>query len=177
MHLKIWHKMIIGISIPSLIAVLGSVFTYQNISDAQNRQGYVQLADDLQDNVLELRRNEKNFLHYKNSQYLKYATDALSHLNASVKNISPKTIEEIGRDDFLLLNKLTLKYPDFLSSLYDNYTLENSIIENVRAEGRKLEILTENKPGSKELSISFILHLRLLEKTTCSSSTKIHTLN
>jgi hypothetical protein len=34
MQLKIWHKIIIGISIPSFIALLGSFLTYGYINNA-----------------------------------------------------------------------------------------------------------------------------------------------
>ena len=59
MRLKIWHKMIIGIAIPSFMVILGGLLTYGYISDVEGRQHFVQIADDLKERVLELRRNEK----------------------------------------------------------------------------------------------------------------------
>ena len=71
MQLKIWHKMIIGISIPSLIAVAGSILTYEYLNNVKNRQSFVQVADDIKERLLEARRNEKNFLHFKNEEQFK----------------------------------------------------------------------------------------------------------
>ncbi|MCK5139848.1 MAG: hypothetical protein KAQ85_08410, partial [Thermodesulfovibrionia bacterium] len=164
MELKIWHKMIIGISIPSFIAVLGGVLTYGYINDVKNRQGIVQIADDLKENVLEIRRNEKNFLHYKATEYLKYLHDALSAFTASINRIPPETVEDIGKEDFSLLNNSVQTYTKLIDTLFKNYQKEIKVTENVRAEGRKLETFVAKGKHAKELSTSFILHLRLLEK-------------
>lgn len=44
MNIKIWHKMIIGISIPSLITMVGVALSYKYINKVKNRQGFVQIA-------------------------------------------------------------------------------------------------------------------------------------
>ena len=164
MHLKIWHKMIIGISIPSFIALLGVVLTYGYINNVKNRHGYVQVADDLKEEVLEVRRTEKNFFHYKDSEYLENLFHAISVLDNSIKNIPLGTIEEIGKGDFSLLNESLKTYSELIDGLYKNYLREAEIIEVVRAEGRKLESFAVNGKHSEEISISFILNMRRLEK-------------
>ncbi|MEK6528960.1 MAG: hypothetical protein AABZ36_08780, partial [Nitrospirota bacterium] len=83
MQLKIWHKMIIGIAIPSFLAILGGIITYGYISDVKNRQGFVQIADDLKEQILEVRRNERNFLHFKNAEYFENVNNAISVLTNS----------------------------------------------------------------------------------------------
>ena len=80
--------MIIGISIPSLIAVLGGVLTYGYINDVKSRQGFMRISDNLKEQVLEIRRNEKNFLHYRNDDSLKGLNRAISAFNVSAGKIS-----------------------------------------------------------------------------------------
>jgi len=58
MRLRIWHKMIIGMAIPSFIALLGVLLSYGYIDDVQKRHGYEQIADNINDHVLEVRQNE-----------------------------------------------------------------------------------------------------------------------
>ncbi len=164
MQLKIWHKMIIGITIPSLIALFGGLLTYGYINDVKNRHGFVETADDLKEHVLEIRRNEKNFLHYKNDKQLKNLNVAISVLTDSIKGISPKTIEEIGKEDFSLLRKYIQTYLNLIDALYKSYQHEIKVVEEVRAEGRKLETFVATGKRAKDLTTSFILHLRLLEK-------------
>jgi hypothetical protein len=156
--------MIIGISIPSFIAILGAILTYGYINDVKHRQGFVQIADDLKEQVLEIRRNEKNFLLFRNDNHLKSLHYAISVFSESVKEISPETSAEIGERGLPLLNKLIQKYSGLTNSLKDNYKKEAEITKEVRAEGKKLDILATKKKLAKELTPSFVLHLRLLEK-------------
>lgn len=164
MHLKIWHKMIIGISIPSFIALLGVVLTFVYIKDVKNRHGYVQVADDLREHVLEVRRNEKNFTHYKNSEHLNNLFREISVLDNSIKYVPPETIEEIGKGDFSQLGESLRIYSDLVEDLYKNYEQEAGIIEAVRTEGRKLERYAAYGRHLEKISISFILNMRRLEK-------------
>src|SRR3989338_8022868 len=164
MQLKIWHKIIIGISIPSFIAILGGVLTYGYLNNVKDRQGFVQIADDLKEEILEIRQNEKNFLLHKDSEYYEYFHDAIFALNNSINNISPKIIVEIGKEDFSLLRESIQVYSCFIDDLYKSYQQETNIVEKVREEGRKLEIFVAKEKPSAELSSSFILNLRRLEK-------------
>jgi signal transduction histidine kinase len=156
--------MIIGISIPSFIAILGGILTYGYINDVKIRQGFVQIADDLKEQALEIRRNEKNFLLFKNDANLMGLHRAISVFSESVKEISPETSAEIGERGLPLLNRLIQKYSGLTDSLKANYNKEAEITGEVRAEGKRLGELAENKKLAKELTASFVLHLRLLEK-------------
>jgi signal transduction histidine kinase len=164
MKLKIWHKMIIGISIPAFIAVLGGILTYGYINDVKKRQDFVWIADNLKEGVLEVRRNEKNFLHYKNNEHLESLSNAISVFSDSLVKISPETTEEIGTGGFTLLNKYIQRYSGLTNELRESFHKESKINEEVKAEGKKLETFVATKKHARELSMSSILHLRLLEK-------------
>ncbi len=164
MQLKIWHKMIIGISIPSLIALFSGLLTYGYVNNVKVRHGFVQIADDIRENVLEVRRNEKNFLLLKDEEQLKQLKDAIALLIDSINHISPETVDEIGKDDFSLLSNSIQAYSGPIDTLFENYTFETAVIEEVRTEGRKLEAFASTERHAHELSINFILNLRRLEK-------------
>ncbi len=156
--------MIIGIAIPSCIAVLGGMLTYAYINDVKNRQYYVQAADDLKESVFEVRRTERNFLHYKDSDHHKILDGALADLDQSVQNVPPKTAEQIGTGGFILLNSACDKYSRLIDDLYNSYQKEQDVVKLVKDEGENLESVGRNKNNAQELSSSFILKLRLLEK-------------
>ncbi|RJR16999.1 MAG: sensor histidine kinase [Nitrospiraceae bacterium] len=164
MNLKIWHKMIVGISIPSLLVVFGGLLSYQYLNDVKDRQGFVQIADNLKEETLEVRRNEKNFLLHKNAEYYNYCRDAIYILNNSVSHVSGEIVEDIGKHDFLQLGSSIRKYSGLMDALLKNYDEENEVIESVREEGRKLETYITQKDHAAELSTDFILNLRRLEK-------------
>ena len=156
--------MIIGISIPSFIVIMGGLFTYGYINDVKNRHGFVQIADDLRERTLEVRRNEKNFLLHKTAEYYGNLKDASSAFYNSINSIAPVIIEEIGKEDFSKLHNSLQPYSSLADELYENYQQEGELIEKIREEGRKLEAFSANGKHSSELSTSFILNLRRLEK-------------
>jgi two-component system NtrC family sensor kinase len=164
MKLKIWHKMIIGITIPSLIAVLGGILTYGYMNDIKNRQGSMRIADGLKEDVLEIRRNERNFLHYRDVEHQKSLLNAINTLTRSVNNISPNTSEKRARHGFPLLSNTREQYADLTNKLHDNFLKETEISGKVRREGERLEALVAARKQAKELSTDFVLRLRLLEK-------------
>jgi two-component system NtrC family sensor kinase len=164
MQLKIWHKMIIGIAIPSLIAVLGGFLAYIYINNVTNRQSFVEIADDLRESAFEIRRNEKNFLHYKNAEHLKNLNDAISVFTNSIRNISSGTVEEIGKKDFSVLDETINTYSNLMNDLYKSYQLEDEVVEKVRTEGRKLEDFVARGDHAVDLTTNFVFNLRLVEK-------------
>lgn len=156
--------MIIGITIPSLIAVLGGILTYGYMTDIKNRQGSMRIADGLKENVLEIRRNERNFLNYRDVEHQQALLNSINTLNRSLNNISPGTSEKIARRGFPLLSKTREQYADRTNKLHENFLIEKEIVEKVRKEGDKLETLVAARKQAKELSTDFVLRLRLLEK-------------
>lgn len=164
MQPKIWHKMIIGISIPSLIALTGGLLTYGYINDVKIRHGFVEIADDIRERVLELRRNEKNFLLHKNDEYYKYCQDAINIFNNSVNNISLEIVNQIGSEEFSHLRDSIQTYSSHLYALLLNFQQETVVVEKVREEGRKMEAFVATGKHSKKLSTNFILDIRRWEK-------------
>jgi len=164
MQLKIWHKMIIGISIPSLIAVLGGILTYGYINDVKGRQAYVQVADDLKESVLEVRRNERNYLHYQDTDHHAVLDQTLSELTDSISGIPPKTAEQIDTQGINLLSGFIQKYTGLIDKLHESYLKEQEVIKRVKGEGEKLESIIGKKKRAKELTAGFIIKVRLLEK-------------
>ncbi|MBC8413121.1 HAMP domain-containing protein [bacterium] len=164
MRLKIWHKIMIGIAIPSFIAFMGGLLTYGYLNDVENREEYVLIADDLKEQIHEVRRNEKNFLHFKDKESLGHLSRALKKFDSMLNGISEKASEEMGNKEVAELKESCIAYPKTVGKLFESYTQEIRIIDSVREEGRKLESIIHTSSPSAELTTSFILHLRLLEK-------------
>jgi len=156
--------MIIGITIPSLIAVLGGILTYGYMNDIKNRQGSMLIADSIKENVLEIRRHERNFLHYRDIEHRNNLLNAINILTRSLNAVSPNTSEKIARRGFPLLSKTRERYADLTYKLHESLLKEAEIAGKVRKEGEKLEALVAAQKQAKELSTDFVLRLRLLEK-------------
>ena len=126
--------MIIGITIPSLIAVLGAILTYAYINDVKHRQYFVQIADDMKENVHEIRRIEKNFLHFKHINYLKNLNKSTYSFSEQTGNISLETASNIGTEDINILKESTQTYSKLVEKLGVNFQKEAKIVSNLRAE-------------------------------------------
>jgi len=131
--------MIIGIAIPSLIVLIGSIFTYEYLNNVKDRQEFVEIADDIKEDVLEIRRNEKNFFLYRNAEHRDNVYNAIFLLKNTISSISREIIEDIGQEDFSVLNESVQTYTDYIDELYKSYQEETEVTEKVREEGRKLE--------------------------------------
>jgi signal transduction histidine kinase len=156
--------MIIGISIPAMIVVLGSLITLGYVDNIEERQGFEQIADELKDEALEVRRREKIFLHFKDKQKLDEVHSALSTYKRIVDNIAQDVVKEIGERDIHDLSTSLVSYAQLVEDLYTKFSQEAQLTERVREEGRKLETFVSEGSHPPELTTSFVLHLRLLEK-------------
>ncbi len=164
MRLRIWHKMIIGVAIPSMIALIGGMLTFGYVRNIETRQDYEQIADEIKDQVLEVRREEKIFFHFKNAEHLNSVHKSIKVLENAISSVSEQVLEEIGIRDITALEASIISYTDYLDALYENFHKESEVTEKVRNEGRKLEDFVSKESHAKELTTSFVLHLRLLEK-------------
>jgi len=156
--------MIIGISIPVLLALIGGLWAYGYIDDVKKRHGYVQIAADLREDILEVRRNEKNYMHYKDAEHFRYLSVSINTFIKAINGIPPATVAEIGKSDLMLLDSTSDGYTSIIRDLHDNFQLEMQSIERVRREGKKLETLAASGEHAAGLSSIFILNLRRLEK-------------
>jgi signal transduction histidine kinase len=156
--------MIIGISVPSLIVIIGGFLSYGYINNVKHRQDFVQIADDLRERALEVRRNEKNFLLHKTDEYYRYCQDAVNSFSNSVKSISAEIVVQVGEAEFSLLRNSIQTYSSLTYSLLQSYQQEAEIVEHVRQEGRNLESFVSQGRHADNLSTDFILNLRRLEK-------------
>ena len=86
--------MIIGIAIPSFIALIGCLVSFGYINNVQKRQGYEQIANGIRNHVLEVRRKEKIFLNFKNTKHLDNLHNTISSLNRSTNDVSPSIVKE-----------------------------------------------------------------------------------
>ncbi len=154
--------MIIGIAIPSFIAIMGGLLTYGYINDVENRQGLVLIADDLKENIFEVRRNEKNFLHNKSKKSMENLRNTVSSLDNSIK-IATQTFRMIEKEELSSIKSFINKYLTTIDDLNSAYMDESSITERMMEESRQLEQLISSGKDVKDLTAGFILNLRQLE--------------
>jgi len=94
LHLNIRQKVILGFTACALVIGFVGGFSYHYLRAIELKQHVVQIADDLREIVLEIRRYEKNYLLYgkevdfrENQAYTQKALEVLASLVPDVKNL------------------------------------------------------------------------------------------
>ncbi|MDP3480396.1 MAG: HAMP domain-containing sensor histidine kinase [Desulfoprunum sp.] len=100
-----------------------TVMNFWNLSTLKTRMVLSESYDDLLNNILELRRFEKNFLIYHDNQSIIESKDYLERIDALVGDLSEDLPELDGRPSFI----------DFQTTLLDYRKLVNRITEGDRA--------------------------------------------
>jgi len=160
--LKIIHKLLVGYAAFLAIALFFGLYVYNNIGHIQVKQKLVEVADDARDDVLELRRNEKNYVIRRDPEYIKKIHDITGTLRALFENLEPEIVNAFGRDDFSRLSGSLATYAKLMDSFDVYYREEAGLAGGFREAGRDLEQevfkMRDTRPARD------ILEIRLNEK-------------
>ncbi len=108
MYLNIRQKVILGFTACVLAICFIGGFSYHYLHAIELKQHVVQIADDLREIVLEIRRYEKNYLLYgldedfkQNQAYSKQALEVLATLVSDVKNLRVSSQMTAFKEDLI----------------------------------------------------------------------------
>ncbi|MBU1053808.1 MAG: HAMP domain-containing histidine kinase [Proteobacteria bacterium] len=141
--LNIRKKIIVGLTICLLVIGFVGGNSYRFLHQIEQKQHLVEVADDLSNIVLEIRRYEKNFLLYgsqddlsENRSYIKKGLEVLSNISADMKK--KKGAPQIG-----LIEKGLIEYEKLMDQMAvcvvgGRKDCENDLEDRLRAEGKNL---------------------------------------
>ena len=143
--LNLRQKIILGISLFFLAVAIVGLLSYRNLKVIEKKIRFVEIADDLQNIVLEIRRYEKNFFLYgfsesgalaENKRYIGIALSTLRKFTPELKEL--EGAPRIGR-----LKKELIEYGELIDRIRqvaisrDLTSLEN-LQETLREKGKAL---------------------------------------
>ena len=106
--LNLRQKVILGLAAGILAIGFIGVVSYHYLRAIELKQHFVEVADDLSNITLEIRRYEKNFLLYgskgdleENQRYIQNGLDLLSTLDSEVKGLEGAPKINLIRQEFL----------------------------------------------------------------------------
>jgi two-component system NtrC family sensor kinase len=129
---KIRRKIILAFLFSVLSVLIFAAFSFQVHREIGNRLRLLELTDDLFQNILELRRVEKNFFLYRQASSLQ---EAKSYA-ARVRNLY------VGHESEILRFKKQAEAPEFHRTLDHYQQILNQIEARIRQEGREAELET-----------------------------------
>src|SRR5208283_2489209 len=151
--MKIRDKLFLGFSLYILLATIFVFFSYKEIRTITTRLAYVEVVDDMTSDVLEVRRNEKNFFLVKNEESLKEIQEYLSALKKDIEGIKVEIIKAIETDNYITMKKAITEYDNYVDNLANNFKSQEKLIVMIRTAGKRIE----NSLRGKELNEFLIL--------------------
>lgn len=156
MHFKLWKHVLLSLLLPGVFALCITLYAIYNVDKISYRVSLIEVADDINLNLLELRRYEKNIL-------LLYEEDNVRTFYQHLGQIEERTNARKGEI-------LAIMNPTEYEALIDNYRvyrdtatgivrcveLKKKLLEDIRPLGRAVE----NAARDRELA----LELRRYEK-------------
>lgn len=162
MRLRILHKMLLAFLLYIAIAFCFGLFVYIQIDQIKARQILVEIADDIKEELLELRRNEKNYIIRRDPVYLENIDTISKQLEDNLTSVKPHLLTTFNKDEYEILLGAVNSYDTLINEFGINYHTTAALTEDLRKIGRAIEkkiLATDEYLLKKE-----VLEIRLIEK-------------
>jgi len=137
--MKIRDKLLLGFGFYILFAVVCGFFAYKNLSTITTRLKLVEVADDITNTILEVRRYEKNYLLFRDKASLKEFEKYLSAFKNHIDKIKAEIIREIGTENYTMMKKTLDDYEKLFKKINSIFMSQDELSALVRAAGINIE--------------------------------------
>jgi two-component system NtrC family sensor kinase len=144
LHLNIRQKVIVGLTACILAVGFIGWLSYNYLHQIETKQRFVEIADDLSNTILEIRRYEKNYLLYgsaedlrENQRYIKLGLETLNKIAPEVKNLKIASQFPLFQKEFQAYGRLMEKLPNRSES-------HSRVEEQLRERGKRLVEMSHN---------------------------------
>lgn len=146
-YLNIRQKVVVGLSLCMVLFGAIGAMSYRYLREVELKQHFVEVADDLNNAILEARRYEKNYLLYgsvqdlqENNQYVQEALDVLHKVPPGVKDFKgAPLLERLGQE----INVYAAIMERLSSASRERRTPDPQVEEQLREHGKNLVGLTQ----------------------------------
>jgi len=137
--MKIRRKLFLAFSVYMILALIPSLFAYREMSTVRKRLKPVEIASDLTNVFIEVRRQEKNFLLLKDQDSLQQLRKQIGMLKGNIDDIEADIIGEIGSENYTALRQAIIEYERIVQQLADNFVLQHASLNELTRLGRDIE--------------------------------------
>ena len=167
-NLNLRQKVILGLVTGILAIGFIGIISYHYLQVIELKQHFVEVADDLSNKTLEIRRSEKNFLLYgskndleENRRFIQDGLNLLSTIESEVKGLEGAPKVQFIRQEFLSYKDIM----EQISSLSEGQSIPRGLEEQLRERGKSLVELSHQLVSferQKILEITGTLKTQLL---------------
>ncbi len=141
--LNIRQKVILGLTVMLAVITAIGLMSYHYLREIERKQHFVEVADDLSNTILEMRRYEKNYLLYGSSQDLNENRKYVNLGLETLKRISPEGLELRAAPVLKRLAQELSAYSDLMQRLASRSqeagaSGDNDLEEQLRERGKNL---------------------------------------
>jgi len=151
--MKIRDKIVIGVGAYILITVLVGMYAISELGTVRAKLHLVELTDDITQNIIEVRRYEKNFFLYRQKTDFEEVERHLGILQESIENIKADIVKAIGAEKASRIRERLTEYKAMFDAVAQNLAAQEKAQEAVTASGR----LIETRLTSRSLEIFSML--------------------
>lgn len=137
--MRIRDKLLSAFAIYVLLAAIIGFVAYKDLSTITNRLQLVQVADDITNTLLEIRRHEKNYLLFRDQDHIDLLNSFIANLKQSIDGIQREIIIEIGNDNYVALKASISSYEKRIYEMVEIHKAQSDLARMVVAAGRKLQ--------------------------------------
>jgi len=140
-HLNLRQKVMLGLATGIIAIGFIGIVSYHYLQVIELKQHFVEVADDLSNKTLEIRRSEKNFLLYgsrsdleENRRFIQNGLDLLSTLDTEVKGLAGSPKVHLIRQEFLSYKDIM----EQISAMNEHESVPRELEEQLRERGKRL---------------------------------------
>jgi len=104
-RLSLWYKILLVLLIPVLIAAAIVYFEFQNLRTIHNKIHIIEIIDDINLTILEIRRYEKNILLFNEERNVKMFYEYFDELKKSIQKMESEIISDMSKVQYKSLQK------------------------------------------------------------------------
>jgi hypothetical protein len=138
-RLSLWHRILILLLLPVLIAAGIVFFEFRNLTTIYKKIHIIEIIDDINLTILEIRRYEKNIQLFNEEQNVKMFNEHFDVLKKSIQKMEPEIISDMSKIEHRSLQKNIDFYDKHVGDLISSIKEEHRIIEDIRPLGRAIE--------------------------------------
>ncbi len=155
--MKIEHKIILSNAFNVALIVLIGLFALQNLNLILTKLRFVEIADDFNASLLEMRLSEKNYFLYKDDTVLFDTKDKIDKTLQSIERVRKDIIRAVGENNLRQLITRLKRYSEVIENVRKSGN-KNAQLENMlRTEGKKLKEFSEEITRLERVRVNEII--------------------
>jgi signal transduction histidine kinase len=137
--MRIRRKLLLVFSAYMILALIPAAFSYRELHTLRKRFKPVEVAGDITNSYLEIRKNEKTFLLLRDRDTFQLLRKQVSMLKGGLDDIEAEVLKEIGEKNYADLRNAINIYETDVQRLADNFIAQQKATAELAELGRKIE--------------------------------------